>query len=163
MNHRLRCKVWWSCIDNQAKSYLNLVNDVRQLEKVVNWNLCLVQIYIRCLRNTANIWGPPSGEHILVVVDFYSRWFEVDIYRKTPDWERVIRSLFSVFITCCFPLSLQTDNGPQLIGGQFAQYMYMERCGTVIPRKTEFPKIACRRHHSPILRKTWYQSKCFYF
>ena len=60
----------------------------------------------------ADILGPlPSGENLLVVVDYYSRYFEVVILRSTTS-TKVINSLQPIFARFGVPYTLKTENGP---------------------------------------------------
>ena len=67
-----------------------------------------------------DLLGPlPTGESILVVVDYYSRYYEVDILRSTVT-SKIISSLQEML---GLPESLKSDNGPQFIASEFAEYM----------------------------------------
>ena len=67
--------------------------------------------------------GPlPSGESILVVVDYYSRFFEVAILGKTTSAE-VIKAIFPMFARFAIPYSLRTDNGPQFVSDEFEKFL----------------------------------------
>ena len=125
MKHRLRSKVWWPGIDKQTEKVCKSCHGCQQVgEGCQPEPMCRTDLPSFTWQHlAADLLGPlPSGEHILVVVHYYSRWFEVDFYRKTPDSERVIKSLYSMFLSHGFPFTLQTDNGRQFIIGQFAQY-----------------------------------------
>ena len=70
--------------------------------------------------------GPlPTGESILVVVDYYSRYYEVDILKSTVA-SKVISSLEEMFARHGLPESLTSDNGPQFISAEFAEYMVQQ-------------------------------------
>ena len=57
--------------------------------------------------------GPyPNGEYIFVIMDRYSRWPEIDIFRSAPDAARTVKSLKSVFMNKGVPEVCQSDNGP---------------------------------------------------
>lgn len=57
--------------------------------------------------------GPlPSGEYVFAVVDYFSRYFEVDILKSTTA-PRIIESLDKIFCTHGLPRTLKTDNVPQ--------------------------------------------------
>ena len=67
--------------------------------------------------------GPlPDGESILVLVDYYSRYYKVDILKSTTT-EKVISSLEVIFSRHGLPESLTSDNGPQFISAEFKDYM----------------------------------------
>lgn len=73
-----------------------------------------------------DLHGPlPTGEPILVVVDYYSRYYEVDILRST-DAPKVISSLEEMFARHGLPESLTSDNGPQFISTEFAEYVIQQ-------------------------------------
>ena len=67
--------------------------------------------------------GPlPTGESILVVVDYYSRYYEIDVLRSTVT-SKVISSLEEMFARHGLPESLTSDNGPQFIATEFTESM----------------------------------------
>ena len=73
-----------------------------------------------------DLLGPlPTGESILVVVDYYSRYYEVDILKSTVA-SKVISSLEEMFAQHGLPESLMSDNGPQFISAEFAEYMVQQ-------------------------------------
>jgi len=58
-----------------------------------------------------------SGEHLLVVVDYYSHWIEVIILKKT-DAHHVVKSMEAIFRTHGLPECVRSDNGPPLSIGK---------------------------------------------
>ena len=60
----------------------------------------------------------PSGDHLLVVVDYYSRYMEVEVLKSTTA-NKVIASLRKTFLTHELPVSITTDNRPQFISEEF--------------------------------------------
>ena len=70
-----------------------------------------------------DLLGPfPTGESILVVVEYYSRYYEIDILRSTVA-SKVISSLEEIFARHSLPESLTSDNGPQFAAAEFTEYM----------------------------------------
>ena len=70
-----------------------------------------------------DILGPlPSGEYIFVMVDYFSRYYEIAVL-KSVTTEKVILALIPVFSRFGLPLTLLTDNGPQFISNEFEQYL----------------------------------------
>ncbi|KAK3716284.1 hypothetical protein QZH41_004075 [Actinostola sp. cb2023] len=65
------------------------------------------------------------SESILVVVDYYSRYYEIDVLRSTIT-AKVITSLEEMFSRHGLPESLTSDNGPQFVASEFAAYMEQE-------------------------------------
>ena len=71
----------------------------------------------------ADLLGPmPSNDYLFVVVDYYSRYFEVDILR-TANTASIVESLQHMFTTHGLPNSVRTDNGPQFISKVFKDYL----------------------------------------
>ena len=67
--------------------------------------------------------GPlPGGKYLLVVVDRYSRYPEVEIVTST-NAVTVIRTLTKIFATHGIPEIIITDNGPPFHSHQFKKYM----------------------------------------
>ena len=73
---------------------------------------------------TIDILGPiaPSGDYVFVVIDYYSRYFEIDVM-KTITSQKIIASLTRMFVTHGLPLSVTSDNGPQLISDEFKSFL----------------------------------------
>lgn len=69
----------------------------------------------------------PTGEHLVVLVDYNSRWMEVffmevDIVRSTNS-ETIIKCLDAQFARYEIPKTLQTDNGSNLMSAEIEQYL----------------------------------------
>ena len=68
-----------------------------------------------------DLMGPlPSGYHLLVVVGYYSRYYEVVVQTTTAG--KVIDCLDEVFSRHGLPVSLKSDNGPQFASEEFQEY-----------------------------------------
>ena len=73
-----------------------------------------------------DLMGPlPNGEHVLVVVDYYSRYYEVGFMRSTVS-KKIIEFCESVFSRWGLPKSIRTDNGPQFASAEFQEYLKQE-------------------------------------
>jgi hypothetical protein len=122
---RLRSKVWWPSMDKQAEKFCKscyecqLVSQntlpepmARSLPPDGPWQMC-----------AADLLGPmPTGESLLVIVDYYSRYFEAVIMRSTTS-EKVVAALTQIFARFGVPQSLKTDNGPQFVSGIFTKFL----------------------------------------
>ena len=64
----------------------------------------------------------PSGNHLFVVLDNYSRCMEVQVLKSTTT-DKIIRRLKSVFLTHGMPVSITTDNGPQFKSQEFKRFV----------------------------------------
>ena len=121
---RLREKVWWPNLD-------------KQVEK-------LIRACYRCqlvgprpkpepIRSTPLPQGPwseiavdlleiPKKGHLLVVVDYHSKWPEIAFLTKT-DAGTVIKCLESMFRTHGLPETLRSDNGPSFASREFEGFL----------------------------------------
>ena len=75
----------------------------------------------------ADLMGPlPTGESLLVVVDYYSRYYEVVVMQSTVT-SKIIMALKEIFARFGNPYSLKTDNGPQFVSREFEEFLH--ECG----------------------------------
>ena len=69
-----------------------------------------------------DLMGPlPSGHSLLVIVDYYSRFYEVEIMQSTTA-EKVIDCLADTFSRHGLPITIKSDNGPQFRSSEFREY-----------------------------------------
>ena len=122
---RLRSKVWWPKMDSDAENYCKrcygcqVVSDHMPPEPMARtvppdgpWQDC-----------AADIMGPlPNGDSILVIVDYFSRYYELAFLGSTTS-ERIIESLIPIFSRLGAPFTLRTDNGPQFISSEFKAFL----------------------------------------
>ncbi|KAK3728358.1 hypothetical protein QZH41_011397, partial [Actinostola sp. cb2023] len=74
------------------------------------------------LEISADLFGPlPSGQHLLVVIDNYSRFPEVEIVHSTSA-DAVVPHLDNIISRHQIPIKIRTDNGPPFNSESFAQY-----------------------------------------
>ncbi len=135
MKQRLRSKVWWPGIDREAERYCKtchscqLVSQPSPPEPLKPTTLPQGPWQHLAI----DLLGPfPSGDSILVVVDYFSRYYEVKIMKSTIS-EKIIEALEQIFATHGLPLSVTSDNGPQFISDTIEQYF--TNCG-IEHRKT---------------------------
>ena len=70
-----------------------------------------------------DVLGPlPSGESLLVVVDYYSRFFEVVVMRSTTS-QKMIEALMPIFTRYGYPFSMKSDNAPQFVSEEFEVFL----------------------------------------
>ena len=70
-----------------------------------------------------DLLGPmPTGEHLLVLVNYFSRWVEVDIIKSTTS-ETIIKCLDKQFSRYGVPSTLRTDNRPNLVSAEMEEYL----------------------------------------
>ena len=69
-----------------------------------------------------DLLGPlPTGHSILVVIDYYSRYYEYEIMRSTTT-DKVIDCLENIFSRHGLPVSIRSDCGPQFLSSQFQDF-----------------------------------------
>ena len=69
-----------------------------------------------------DLCGPfPTGEYLLVVVDRYSRWVEVEVLRVTTS-RAIVQMLDKVFARLGMPVTLTTDNAKNLTSPEFEDF-----------------------------------------
>ena len=121
---RLRAKVWWPNMDKQVEQFVRachpcqLVGPRSRTEPIRSTTLPEVP------------WGDiavdlleiPGGNHLLVVVDNYSRWPEAILIKKT-DASHVTRAMEGIFQTHGIPESLRSDNGPPFSSAEFEGFL----------------------------------------
>ena len=70
-----------------------------------------------------DIMGPlHTGENLLVIVDYYSRFFEVVIMQSTTT-EKIIGALIPIFARYGYPFSVKSDNGSQFQSEEFKSFL----------------------------------------
>ncbi|XP_033760746.1 uncharacterized protein K02A2.6-like [Pecten maximus] len=121
---RVRTKVWWPGIDRDVERYCRTCRSCQIVglppppEPVQSTDLPSgpwQQIAV-------DLMGPlPSGDFLFVVVDYHSRYFEVEVIKSTTT-DNIIKRLKKIFLTHGLPVQISTDNGPQF-GDQFTIYL----------------------------------------
>ena len=120
----LRSKVWWPSMDKAAEKFCKscygcqLVARPNPPEPLTSttlpegpWQDLAVDLL-----------GPlPSGHSILVVVDYYSRYYEYTLMTSTTA-VKVIDDLEEIFSRHGLPRTIKSDNGPQFTSGEFQEY-----------------------------------------
>ena len=121
---RLREKVWWPNMDKQVEQFVKACHPCQ---------LVGPRSKTEPIRSTTLPEGPwgdiavdlleiPGGNHLLVVVDNYSRWPEVILLKKT-DASHVTRAMVGIFQTHGIPESVRSDNGPPFSSAEFEGFL----------------------------------------
>ena len=67
--------------------------------------------------------GPmPTGEYLLVVIDYYSKYYKVEILMSITA-SQIISRLEKIFAVHGLPVTTTSDNGPQFRSEEFEQYL----------------------------------------
>ncbi|KAK0148838.1 hypothetical protein N1851_010749 [Merluccius polli] len=121
----IREKVWFPGIDRQVET---MISGCIPCQAVVLPNH--TQEPLRMSELPSSPWekvgvdfcGPfPSGDYLLVVIDEYSRYPEVEILQSTSA-RATIPKLDKIFSTLGIPLEVKTDNGPPFQSSEFANF-----------------------------------------
>jgi len=126
---RLRTKVWWpkmdadaermckSCHGCQVVGQYSPIEPMQRTEPPIGaWQDL-----------AADLMGPmPGGESLLVVVDYYSRDYEVVVMRSTTSPKKTA-ALTEIFARFGYRYSLKADNGPQFDSREFEEFL--RECG----------------------------------
>lgn len=124
MKLRLRSKVWWPRYDRDAENtvkscrgctLVSMPNPPHPLKRRELPSQPWIDIAIDLL-------GPlPSGDYLLVVVDYYSRYKDIKICRDISSKE-MIRLLREIFSRLGYPVSITADNGKQFVSSEFRAF-----------------------------------------
>ena len=122
---RLRSKVWWPGIDKQAeKKYRECFGCQLVTKHVPPPPIKPTRLPDGAWQEVAlDLLGPlHGGEYLLVTVDYFSRWIEVDAIYSTTS-ATIIKCLDSHFARYVVPVGLRTDNGSNLVSEEMEKYL----------------------------------------
>lgn len=126
MKQNLRTRVWWPGIDKDAEQFCKtcygcqLVGRPTPPEPMTRTELPSAPWdYL-----AADLLGPlpNTQEYIFVVIDYYSRFVELEVTKSTTS-EKLIQILRKIFSRHGLPHCLQTDNGSCFVSEQFEHYL----------------------------------------
>ena len=120
----LRTKVWWPGIDKAAERHCKTCHGCQLMARADPPEpLPMTELPDGPWQDLAtDLLGPfPTGESVLVVVDYYSRFYEIRILKSTTA-SRVIEAIDEIFSVHGLPVSLKSDNGPQFISQEFEDF-----------------------------------------
>ena len=109
----LRSKVWFSGIDKSVESLVSSCLPCQLCTRETTREPLMMTPLPKglWLQVSADICGPfPTGEYVLVVLDAYSRYPEIEIVRTT-NTATITLALERIFATHGIPEIVKTDNG----------------------------------------------------
>ncbi|KAJ8018643.1 hypothetical protein HOLleu_43268 [Holothuria leucospilota] len=122
---RLRTKVWWPGVDREIEKKCKTCHGCQVVGSGPNPDPIQTTPFptMPWQHLAADLMGPlPDGSYLFVVVDYFSRYFEVDILRVTTS-EKLIKSLEVMFSRYGYPETIKTDNGPNFVSAEFESYL----------------------------------------
>ena len=125
MKARLRTKVWWPKMDLDAERVCKSCHGCQVVGKLQPPEpMKRVEPPTGPWQDIAiDLMGPlPTGECLLVVVDYFSRFYEVEIMRSTTS-KKVVDVLAQIFSRYGYPFTLKSDNGPQFCCEEFKTFL----------------------------------------
>lgn len=76
--------------------------------------------------------GPlPTSHNLFVIVDYYSRFLEIEIMKKIDSTE-AIKRLRNIFARFGLPLTITADNGRQLISDKFKAFCETDNHNSIL-------------------------------
>lgn len=120
----IREKVWFPGIDRQVEHMIaGCIPCQANVPVHTQEPLCMSDLPSSPWEKVSvDFCGPfPSGDYLLVVVDEYSRFPEVEILQSTSA-RATIPKLDKIFSTHGIPLQVKTDNGPPFQSSEFADF-----------------------------------------
>ncbi|XP_055604888.1 uncharacterized protein K02A2.6-like [Uranotaenia lowii] len=124
MKRRLRDRVWWPGMDREIVKHVTSCEGCRLVtlpEKPEPMHRR--QMPLKAWVDVAlDFLGPlPSGEYLLVIVDYYSRYKEIEVMSQITAKETTIR-LHKIFTRLGFPVTITLDNARQFVSQTFDDY-----------------------------------------
>ncbi|CAB3985042.1 Transposon Tf2-9 poly, partial [Paramuricea clavata] len=118
---RLRSKLWWPEMDKQVEERIRCCHPCQLVSKSPRpepmeptklpkkpWSKLAI-----------DVCGPfPTGEQVVVLTDYYSRWPEVKILKSVTS-KNILDWLLSVFATHGFPDEIKSDNASYFVSTEF--------------------------------------------
>lgn len=124
MKSRLRTKVWWPKIDEQAEKIVKACKGCTLISAPnPPYPMKRRQIPTAPWVDVAiDFMGPlPKGEYLFVIVDYFSRYKEIKIM-KTITSTTTINVLKEIFSRLGFPVSITCDNGKQFTSEEIKSF-----------------------------------------
>ncbi|XP_044766455.1 uncharacterized protein K02A2.6-like [Coccinella septempunctata] len=123
MKERLRSKVWWPGIDREADTFVRTCDECQKVGK----SITLQEMSRRTLPDgpwqdlAIDFKSLPSNKHLCVVVDYFSKFIECKVMKKTTA-EATTAFLQEVFARFGYCYSITSDNGPPFNSEEFSNF-----------------------------------------
>ncbi|CAB4024757.1 Transposon Tf2-6 poly [Paramuricea clavata] len=118
---RIRSKLWSPKMDKNIEDHIKTCHPCQVIEKPERPEpVCPTKRPDACCTHfVIDVCGPfPTGEFVVVLTDYYSRWPEVKIL-KTVTSENILQWLDSVFAAHGYPEEIKSDNASYFTSQEF--------------------------------------------
>ena len=125
MKQRLRTKVWWPKLEKDVEKFVRTCDGCQLASRPDPPDpFKSTELPERHWKAVAvDYLGPvPSGEHVLGVVDYYSRYYETDGVRTVTS-QQTINSLEAIFARHGLPEVLTSDSRPNFVSEEFKAHL----------------------------------------
>ena len=122
---RLRTKVWWPGMDKDAEQHVRSCHECQLVGQATQPKPVMPpeQPIGKWQDLSLDLLGPmPSVEYLLVVIDYYSRYYEVEILMSITAFQ-IISHLETIFAIHGLPVTRISDIGPQIRCEEFEHYL----------------------------------------
>ena len=122
---RLRSKVWWPSMNAMVERHCKKCLGCQAVTPVTTTpHVKTTTMPTKPWRELAvDLMGPlPTGDNMLVTVDYYGRWIEVDVIRNTSI-SSIIKCLEKHFTRHGIPETLRTDKGSNLVCHEMEEFL----------------------------------------
>ena len=120
----LRTKVWWPGMDKAAERHCRACHGCKLVARPdPDEPIRSTSLPDRPWQDLeVDLMGPlPSGHSLLVIVDYYGRFYEVEVMQSTTT-EKIIDRLADTFCRHGLPNTIKSDNGPQFKSNECREY-----------------------------------------
>lgn len=128
---RLRQIYWWPAMDRMAEEQIRECNICANSDRILKTNTAPIELTEWPTRAwdrlAVDIRGPDQTlgqqyQFALVVVDYYSKWSEVELLREVST-KQVVNMFRKLFAREGIPRCIVSDNGPQFLSSEFVEFM----------------------------------------
>lgn len=124
MKRRLRDRMWWPGMDREITKFVTMCDGCR----LVGLPSRPEPMQRRPLPSrpwidvALDFLGPlPSGEYLLIIIDYYSRYKEIEIMNRITA-KATIDRLERIFTRLGYPMTITLDNARQFISAELEQF-----------------------------------------
>ena len=124
---RLRTKVWWPGIDKDTEQYVRLCHACQLVGQATPPEPLMPNELPQGKWQDLplDLLGPmPTGEYLLVVIDYYARYYEVEILMPITA-SQIISCLEKTFAVHGLPVTIRSDKWPQFQSEEFDHLLIM--------------------------------------